>query len=178
MRARLLHPAVTNAAGALLVACLAAPALAWAEEPIGYETPYAIPLPEPAWVRRAMPTVLIGAGGVQPARVELVAGQTLSWHSAAPGGVRVSFDAGVARSLLCTHLVNFSLEEGRLRSGLLENGDVASFCELAPGRYRYRIEPTGPADDPQAPADPVEGEIVVRGRPLGPLGRAGATPHR
>jgi hypothetical protein len=111
--------------------------------------------------------VLIGLDGVRPARVELAAGQTLSWRSVAPGAVRVSFDAQVARSLLCTHLVNFALEEGRLRSAPLESGDVASFCELAPGRYRYRVEGAEPAADPAAPAEPVEGEIVVRGRQVG-----------
>jgi len=167
MLARPMHSAASAARGALLLACLAVAAVAAGDEPITYETPYAIPLPEPALGLGSAPTVLITESGVQPPRVDLVAGQTLSWRSAALRGVRISFDAEVARSLLCTHLVHFSLEEGRLRSGLLEKGDVASFCELAPGRYGYRVESAEPTANPLSLAEPVEGEIVVRGRQVG-----------
>ena len=51
----------------------------------------------------------------------------------------VVFEREVARSMICHSLVNFSIKEDELRSAPIHAGEFASFCQLKPGRYRYKI---------------------------------------
>jgi hypothetical protein len=100
-------------------------------------------------------------GAVRPKRAVLGSGQRVAWVSYA-GSVRIVFDAEVARSMLCDSLVNFSLDEGRLRSGLLQPGDVARFCELEPGVYHYRVERDEHARSRSQLSNRIEGWLVVQ----------------
>jgi hypothetical protein len=127
-----------------------------ARSDLEYETPGAIPGLELGPEAQRHHVVVVSERGVEPARVELVAGERLAWRSASSSRVRIAFDAAVARSTVCTHVVNFALERDRLRSAWLEPGDVASFCQLRPGTYAYAVERDG------TPA--ASGEIVVRAR--------------
>jgi hypothetical protein len=71
------------------------------------------------------------------------------------------FEREIARSMVCHSLVNFSIVDDELKSAPIHAGEFASFCQLKPGRYRYKvIRP----DVPQSGKDVarmLEGEIVV-----------------
>ena len=65
--------------------------------------------------------------------------------------------------MVCHSLVNFYLEEDRLRSQEIHTGEKASFCELKPGQYRYRVVRQNPLNgSPIAAASRIEGWIVVK----------------
>jgi hypothetical protein len=132
-----------------------------AEAQVTYETPGALPSLEMDLDRapeRARVAV-ISDGALAPRRIEVAAGERVAWRSDATARVRIALDPAVARAMVCTRIVNFAVDGERLRSAWLEPGDVASFCELAPGTYAYAIEREG------ASARKV-GEIVVRPPPL------------
>ena len=81
-------------------------------------------------------------------------------------GAIVVFEREVARSMICHSLVNFSLKEDELRSAPIHAGEFASFCQLKPGRYKYKIfREAMPASGSDA-ARRLEGEIIV-GNPRG-----------
>lgn len=136
----------------LFLAAGAAPALA----ELPFETPGEIPgleIPLPGERRHE---IVIAETGVTPARIEIQAGDRVAWRSNVAEPLRIAFDRGVASSMVCTHIVNFALEGGSLRSQWLQPGDVASFCDLAPGRYAYTIEREG--------APTASGSVVVHAR--------------
>jgi hypothetical protein len=60
--------------------------------------------------------------------------------------------------------VNFSIKDDELRSAPIHAGEFASFCQLKPGRYKYKIVRTDPADHHDA-ARRLEGEIIVGNTP-------------
>lgn len=66
-------------------------------------------------------------------------GQLVAWISYAPDPVTIVFDREVAESMICHSLVNFALQDGKLKSNPMEPGEFASFCELKPGKYKYRV---------------------------------------
>lgn len=121
----------------LWVAGAAGPAHA---DPLAFETTGPVPLLAPTYGLEWSQVVEVRDEALRPRRVEIREGQKVAWQSASTMPVRISFARDVARSMHCTELVNFSLDEERLRSQLLHAGDVASLCELAPGTYRYRVE--------------------------------------
>jgi hypothetical protein len=131
--------------------------------PLDYQTPGAVPLLAPGYAAGTR-VVTIADASLQPRRIELDVGERVAWESRAPEGMRISFGAEVARAMVCTSLVNFSIEDGRLRSGMLRPGDRASFCHLGPGRYRYRVERSSDSDRRMPLGQRIEGEIVVRQR--------------
>ena len=49
------------------------------------------------------------------------------------------FEREVARAMVCHSLVNFSIKDDELRSAPIHAGEFASFCQLKPGRYRYKV---------------------------------------
>lgn len=157
-------------AQALLVAALAvvlaAPPAARADgervQEIAYDTPGSIPLLSPTYDQQSREVVLITDDRLSPRRVTVEPGQQLVWVSYAGGLLRITFEREVAKSMVCHSLVNFHLEEDELRSGLLQTGDVASFCELAPGSYRYRVVPEAPHDERDI-SNRLRGLIVVPG---------------
>lgn len=132
-----------------------------AQAQLAYETPGALPSLEleldraPERARLAV----VSDGALAPRRLEVAAGERVGWRSEASGRVRIALDAAVARAMVCTRIVNFAIDGERLRSAWLEPGDVASFCELAPGTYAYAVEREGGSARE-------EGEIVVRPPPL------------
>jgi hypothetical protein len=153
------RPAFGRFAAFSLLASLAGAAPAAAQ--LAYETPGSLPgleleldrAPEQARI------AVIADDGVGPRRLEVAAGERVAWRSASSGRVRIALDAGVARAMVCTRIVNFAVDGERLRSAWLEPGDIASFCELAPGGYAYTIER-------ESGGVPERGEIVVLPRPV------------
>jgi hypothetical protein len=63
--------------------------------------------------------------------------------------------------MICHSLVNFSIKDDELRSAPIHAGEFASFCELKPGRYRYRVMRSDSDMTAIGGARRLEGDIVV-----------------
>ena len=127
---------------------------------IPYATPTEIPLLDPSYRMTSHRVVLITDNALNPRLVNLEQGQLVAWISYSPVASVIVFEREVARSMICHSLVNFTLKEDELRSAPIHAGEFASFCELKPGRYNYKIvRPLQPdrADVPKR----LEGVIVV-----------------
>lgn len=121
-----------------------------------------LPQLDPSDTAHTHRVVLITADALSPASIELEPGQLVAWISYAPGRSTVVFEREVARSMVCHKRVNFEFEQGELRSAPIEAGEFASFCELAPGRYRYQVERSAASGPARVEARaPLAGEIVV-----------------
>jgi hypothetical protein len=106
--------------------------------------------------------VLITADSLSPVTVNLDSGQLIAWISYSPSQSTVIFERDVAKSMVCHSRVNFSFEEGELRSAPIDAGEFASFCQLKPGSYRYKVVRSSASDPPGAGAGRMlEGEIIV-----------------
>ena len=121
-----------------------------------------LPQLDPSYQMNSHKVVLITADSLNPATVRLTPGQLIAWISYSPSASTVVFERGVAKSMICHSRVNFSFEEGELRSTPINAGEFASFCELKPGNYRYKVVRSGASDPLGADAGrTLEGEIVV-----------------
>ena len=83
--------------------------------------------------------VIIKDGALQPQTAQLEAGQLVAWISYARAASTIVFERETAKSMRCHSLVNFSIIEDEIRSAPIRPGEFASFCELEPGKYRYKI---------------------------------------
>jgi hypothetical protein len=147
-----------------LALALAAPG-AFAEDQrpseIPYDTPGEFPQLSPKYKQTEHEVVLITDNALNPRLVTVNEGQLVAWisYSAAPS--TVVFEREVARAMVCHSLVNFTIKDDELKSAPIHAGEFASFCQLKPGRYKYKvIRP----ETPKAGADAqkkLEGEIVV-----------------
>jgi hypothetical protein len=127
---------------------------------IPYETPGEVPLLNPEYRKSDHKVVLITDDRLSPRRVELESGQLVAWISYSRAPTTIVFEREVAKSMICHSLVNFHLKDDELRSGEIHAGEFASFCQLKPGRYRYKVtrqREEGPRSVPVV----IEGEIVV-----------------
>ncbi len=106
---------------------------------IPYETPSEIPALDPAYRMTNHKVVLITRNALNPNLVTLDEGQLVAWISYSPVPSVVVFEREVARSMVCHSLVNFSLKDDELRSAPIQAGEFASFCQLKPGHYRYKV---------------------------------------
>ena len=126
------------------------------------ETLEDLPKLDPDYQMNTHKVVLITADSLNPATVNLDSGQLIAWISYSPSESTVVFERNVAKSMICHSRVNFSFEDGELRSTPINAGEFASFCELKPGSYRYKVVRTKASDQPGADADKMlEGKIVV-----------------
>jgi hypothetical protein len=157
------------AIGALALAAAAASA-ASAEDTrpteIPYDTPGEIPQLSPKYKLTDHEVVLITDQALNPRLVTLNEGQLVAWISYSASPSVVVFEREVARSMVCHSLVNFSIHEDELKSAEINAGEFASFCELKPGRYRYKVVRPNPLDGGLDAARRLEGEIIV-GNPQG-----------
>jgi hypothetical protein len=162
---RSLAIAVRIAALALLAA---APAQAVDDRPteIPYHTDGSLPSLSPEYKLTSHKVVLIEDNAINPRLVTLDEGQLVAWISYSPVPSVIVFEREVARNMICHSLVNFSIKDDELRSAPINAGEFASFCQLKPGRYKYRVvrpDRGGPGSDA---AHRLEGEIIV-GNPTG-----------
>lgn len=111
---------------------------------IVYTTTGAVPTLSAAALMATRRYVVIQDRTLRPQRVVLGKGEQVAWISRSRAPSAIVFEREVAASMICHSLVNFAIEDDELRSGLLHAGDVASFCELQPGRYRYKIRRPDP----------------------------------
>jgi hypothetical protein len=126
------------------------------------ETLEDLPKLDPSYQMNTHKVVLITADSLNPATVNLAPGQLIAWISYSPSKSTVVFERGVAKSMICHSRVNFSFEDGELRSAPINAGEFASFCQLKPGNYSYKVVGSNASDQPGADAGPVlQGEIIV-----------------
>jgi hypothetical protein len=127
-----------------------------------YDTPGDIPQLDPSYRMTSHKVVLITDQALNPRLVTLDEGQLVAWISYSAVPSIVVFEREVARSMVCHSLVNFSIKDDELRSAPIHAGEFASFCQLKPGKYRYKI--VRPNANEQAGIDTrrmLRGEIVV-----------------
>ena len=150
------------------LACLGALALlAWPasgadERPkdIPYATPGELPSLSPDYRMTSHKVVLITDQALNPRLVTLEEGQLVAWISYSPTPSVVVFEREVARKMICHSLVNFSIKDDELRSAPIHAGEFASFCQLKPGRYKYKVVRPDAAERKDARRR-LEGEIIV-----------------
>jgi hypothetical protein len=144
---------------------LAAPFAVLAEDTrpkeMPYETPTEIPQIDPTYRAGNHQVVLITDQALNPRLVKLKGDEVVAWLSYSSQPTAVVFEREVAKNMTCHHLVNFKLEEDELRSALMHAGDFASFCELKPGRYVYKVVRPDPGQHGRSAATKLEGEIIV-----------------
>ncbi len=147
---------------------LALPGLAEDDRPteIPYDTPGEIPTLSPDYSMTSHKVVLITDNALNPRLATLDEGQLVAWISYSPVPSRVVFEREVARSMICHSLVNFSIQDDELRSAPIHAGEFASFCQLKPGRYRYKVVRSEAGQKSIDAAKRLDGEIIV-GNPGG-----------
>ena len=154
--------------GAALALLLAGSAFAADDRPteIPYETSGDIPQLSPDYNMTSHKVVLITDNGLNPRLATLDEGQLVAWISYSAMPSTVVFEREVARSMICHSLVNFSIKDDELRSAPIHAGEFASFCQLKPGRYKYKILRESMTTTGIDAANRLEGEIIV-GNPRG-----------
>lgn len=126
------------------------------------ETLEDLPKLDPSYQMNTHKVVLITADSLNPETVSLDPGQLIAWISYSPTKATVVFERDVAKSMICHSRVNFAFEDGELRSAPINAGEFASFCQLKPGSYRYKIErATAPLPAGADKIQMLEGKIVV-----------------
>ena len=153
-------------AAALILLLAAWPALAADDRPteIPYETSGEIPTLSPEYNMTSHKVVLITDNAVSPRLANLEEGQLVAWISYSPVPSVVVFEREVARDMICHSLVNFSIQDDELRSAPIHPGEFASFCELKPGRYSYKVvRPQAGMESHMQARHRLDGEIIVGG---------------
>jgi len=152
------------AAGLLLAAGLALPGYGKDDRPkeLPYDQPGSIPQLDPSYRRDSHKVVLITDQSLSPRLARLEEGQLVAWISYSKVPSQIVFERDVARSMICHSLVNFSIEDDELKSADIHPGEFASFCELKPGRYRYKVvRRDHKIAGQEGAARRLEGEIIV-----------------
>ena len=125
-----------------------------------YATPGDLPQLSPDYKMTSHKVVLITDQALNPRVVSLDEGQLVAWISYSAAESVVVFEREVARDMICHSLVNFSLRDDELRSAPIHAGEFASFCQLKPGRYRYKIVRPQALERDDARRQ-IDGEIIV-----------------
>jgi hypothetical protein len=148
--------------GASLVLLLSLSAASADDRPseIPYATQGEFPQLSPDYKMSSHRVVLITDQALNPRTVTLDEGQLVAWISYSASRSVVVFEREVARSMICHSLVNFSIQDDELRSAPIHAGEFASFCQLKPGRYRYKVVRPERIDHDDAKRR-LEGEIIV-----------------
>ena len=129
---------------------------------VPYDAPGPVPTLDPSYRMESHKVVLITDQALRPKRVFLDKGQLVAWVSYAPQPSVIVFEREVARDMICHSLVNFSIEDDELRSAPIHAGEFASFCQLKPGRYRYKVVRPDPGQGGAGSRARIEGEIIVK----------------
>jgi hypothetical protein len=147
-------------AGAFLIALFSLTLLA--ASPVSAEDGKRLPKLDPGYSKSTQKVVLITDQAINPRVVTLDEGQLLAWISYSNTGTQIVFERDIAKNMICHSLVNFSLVEDELRSAVIQSGEFASFCELKPGRYEYRIvREASAAPGVDVTARRLTGEVIV-----------------
>jgi hypothetical protein len=125
-----------------------------------YATPGELPQLSPDYKMSSHRVVLITDQALNPRLVTIDEGQLVAWISYSAAKSIVVFEREVARSMICHSLVNFSIQDDELRSAPIHAGEFASFCQLKPGRYKYKVVRPEVLERDGAKRR-IEGEIIV-----------------
>ncbi len=129
---------------------------------VPYETTGDFPSLDPGYRRSSHQVVLITDEALSPRLATLEEGQLVAWISYSKSASTIVFEREVARSMICHSLVNFTIKDDELKSAEIHPGEFASFCELKPGRYRYKvIRPNPKQGGVGGVARRLHGEIIV-----------------
>jgi hypothetical protein len=153
-----------------LALLLAGPGLSQEDRPseVPYTAPGQVPSLDPSYRRTSHEVVLITDEALNPKTVTIDEGQLVAWISYSKSPSTIVFEREVARSMICHSLVNFSIKDDELRSAPIHAGEFASFCQLKPGRYRYKVVRTDPkAGGAGGAAARLDGVIIVGNPPTG-----------
>jgi hypothetical protein len=124
-----------------------------------------LPQLRPDYHKTSHKVVLITDQSLSPREVEIEQGQLVAWISYSKAASQIVFEREIAKNMICHSLVNFTLVDDELKSALIYAGEFASFCELTPGRYKYKvIRHSTPNSGVGAASRRLEGEIIV-GKP-------------
>ena len=161
MTAATLRPRHLLAIGLLLA--LAGPAAAEDKRPseMPYETSGAFPALSSDYRRDDHEVVIIKDGALQPQDATLEAGQLVAWISYSKQASLVVFERETAKKMVCHSLVNFQIEDDEIRSAPIHAGEFASFCQLKPGRYTYKVRRPDAGSIRDSSAKLLEGTICV-----------------
>ena len=77
---------------------------------------------------------------VHPKVIKIHSADAIGWLNYSSQRARISFDAEVAKNLICRSRGTFHLDGPRLVSNDIQATQFASLCNLAPGEYEYRVE--------------------------------------
>jgi hypothetical protein len=169
----MVRSAIGRLRGALVLAGLAGLAIAVAapvatraaedDRPaeIPYESTSEVPLLDPSYRMSSHKVVLITDQALNPRLVNLDSGQLVAWISYSGWPSTVVFERETAKNMICHSLVNFQIRDDEIRSQPIHAGEFASFCQLKPGRYKYKVVRTDNPTMGNAPRKMLEGEIIV-----------------
>jgi len=128
---------------------------------IPYDAPGGLPQLNPNYKMTNHKVVVIENHALKPRLATLEEGQLVAWISYSSVPSEVVFEREVARAMVCHSLVNFTIKDDELRSAPIHAGEFASFCQLKPGRYRYKIVRDMPSDSGSDASRRIDGEIIV-----------------
>ena len=148
---------------ALAAALLLAGPVAGDDRPteLPHDTPGPVPSLDPSYRMTNHRVVLITDQAINPRLVTLDEGQLVAWISYSAVPAMIVFEREVAKAMICHSLVNFSIKDDELRSQLIHAGEFASFCELKPGRYRYKVVRPDTGEAAASARHMLRGEIIV-----------------
>ena len=148
-----------------LALAIAGPASAEDDRPseMPYETSGEFPSLSSDYRRDDHEVVIIKDGALQPQTATIEAGQLVAWISYARAASTIVFERETAKSMRCHSLVNFAIIEDEIRSAPSMPGEFASFCELEPGHYRYKVvRPDAGMSSALGSTGRLDGAILVR----------------
>jgi hypothetical protein len=169
MQHRLASRRLATTLGIVMLGLLAG-AAAWAADDRPKEIPYStqgpVPSLSPDYKLTSHKVVLITDNAINPRLVTLDEGQLVAWISYSQVPSVIVFEREVARNMICHSLVNFTIQDDELRSAPINAGEFASFCQLKPGRYKYKVVRPDKGGGGTDAARRLEGEIII-GNPTG-----------
>lgn len=128
---------------------------------VPYDVPGDLPLINPKYKISDHTVVRIQDYDLRPRQVRIREGELVAWLGFSPMPSVVVFEREVARKMVCHSLVNFSIKDDELRSAPIHAGEFASFCQLQPGHYRYKVVRTTEPPAGQDAARRLDGQIIV-----------------
>jgi hypothetical protein len=129
---------------------------------IPYETKDGVPTLDPSYRHSDHKVVIITDSDLNPRLMTIEEGQLIAWISYARSPSTIVFEREVAKSMICHSLINFSIEDDELKSAEIHPGEFASFCQLKPGRYTYKVVRRDPKlAGASGGHKRIDGEIIV-----------------
>ena len=98
---------------------------------------------------------------VRPKTLKIHSTDAIGWLNYSSKRARISFDAEVAKSMVCRSVSTFRLDGDRVVSSDIQATQFASLCSLAPGEYEYRVDLRAGIGGSPGPGKSFAGKIIV-----------------